>query len=99
MEAYDAGIGHQAPPAKMAFWKENDMKRFGVLLASAALGAAVAATGPALAFGGGPGGGFGGGHMGGGFGGGHMGGGFGGGHTGGGAVGGFNRGIFAGRSV
>ena len=29
------------------------MKRFGVLLASAALGAAVAATGPALAFGGG----------------------------------------------
>jgi hypothetical protein len=37
----------------MAFWKENDMKRFGVLLASAALGAAVAASGPALAFGGG----------------------------------------------
>jgi hypothetical protein len=36
MEAYDAGIGHQAPSAKMAFWKENDMKRFGVLLASAA---------------------------------------------------------------
>jgi hypothetical protein len=77
MEAYDAGIGHQAPPTKMAFWKENDMKRFGVLLASAALGAAVAASGPALAFGGGHGGGFGGGHMGGGFGGGHMGGGFG----------------------
>jgi hypothetical protein len=38
--------------------------------ASAALGAAVAASGPALAFGGGHGGGFGGGHMGGGFGGG-----------------------------
>ena len=56
------------------------MKRFGVLLASAALGAAVAATGPALAFGGGHGGGFGGGHMGGGFGGPHMGGG----HMGGG---------------
>ena len=53
MEAYDAGIVHQAPPATMAFWKENDMKRFGVLLASAALGAAVAASGPALAFGGG----------------------------------------------
>src|SRR6202171_5874117 len=50
-------------------WKENDMKRFGVLLASAALGAAVAASGPALAFGGGHGGGFGGGRMGGGFGG------------------------------
>ena len=31
------------------------MKRFGVLLASAALGAAVAASGPALAFGGGHG--------------------------------------------
>jgi hypothetical protein len=30
----------------MAFWKEDDMKRFGVLLASAALGAAVA-SGPA----------------------------------------------------
>jgi hypothetical protein len=59
MEAYDAGIVHQAPPATMAFWKENDMKRFGVLLASAALGAAVAASGPALAFGGGHGGGFG----------------------------------------
>src|SRR5437660_1605644 len=84
MEAYDAGIVHQAQPATMAFWKENDMKRFGVLLASAALGAAVAASGPALAFGGGHGGGFGGGHMGGGFGGGHMGGGFGGGHMGGG---------------
>jgi hypothetical protein len=27
MEAYDAGIVHQAPPATMAFWKENDMKR------------------------------------------------------------------------
>jgi hypothetical protein len=38
--------GDQAPPAKMAFWKEDDMKRFGVLLASAALGAAVA-SGPA----------------------------------------------------
>jgi hypothetical protein len=32
----------------MAFWKENDMKRFGVLLASAAL----AASGPAAAMGG-----------------------------------------------
>ncbi len=84
------------------------MKRFGVLLASAALGAAVAASGPALAFGGGHGGGFGGGH-GDGFGGGHMGGGFGGRST---AMGGFNRGfgfnrsfagvnhgMFAGRSV
>ena len=30
---------------KLAFWKENDMKRFGVLLALAALGAAVAASG------------------------------------------------------
>ena len=37
------------------------MKRFGVLLALAALGAAVAASGPALAFGGGHGGDFGGG--------------------------------------
>src|SRR6202040_1033982 len=93
MEAYDAGIVHQAPPAKMAFWKENDMKRFGVLLASAALGAALAAGGPALAFGGGHGGGFGGGHMGGGFGGGFHGGGFGGGGFGGRstAMGGFNR--------
>ncbi len=61
------------------------MKRFGVLLASAALSAALAASGPALAFGGGHGGG--GGHMGGGFGGGgHMAG-FSGGH------------MFAGRSV
>ena len=80
------------------------MKRFGVLLASAALGAAVAASGPALAFVGGHGGGFGGGHMGGGFGGGFHGGGFGGGHFGGFggrsmAMGGFNRGMFAGRSV
>src|SRR4029077_1940640 len=66
-------IVDQAPPTKMAFCKENDMKRFGVLLASAALGAAVAATGPALAFGGGHGGGFGRGH-GGGFGRGPMGG-------------------------
>src|ERR1700688_3573988 len=40
------------------------MRRFGVLLASAVLGAAVAATGPARAFGGGHGSGFGGGHMG-----------------------------------
>ena len=47
------------------------------LLASAALGAALATSGPALAFGGGHGGGFGGGHMGGGFGGGFHGGGFG----------------------
>ena len=85
------------------------MKRFGVLLASAALGAAVAASDPALAFGGGHGGGFGGGHMGGGFGGGHMGGGFGGGFHGGGfggggfggrsmAMGGFNRGFGFNRS-
>src|SRR6202048_642832 len=95
MEAYDAGIVHQAPPGQMAFWKENDMKRFGVLLASAARGAAVAASGPALAFGGGHGGGFGGGH-GGGFGGGHMGGGFGGGHMGGGCGGGFHGGGFGG---
>jgi hypothetical protein len=81
-----------------------NMKRFGVLLASAALGAALTASGHAAAmggsFGGGHmGGGFGGGHMGGGFGGGHMGGGFGGGHMGGGfggrnmAVGGFHRGF------
>jgi hypothetical protein len=108
MEAYDAGIVHQAPPATMAFWKENDMNA-SVLLASAALGAAVAASGPALAFGGGHGGGFGGGHMGGGFGGGHMGGGFGGGFHGGGfggggfggrsmAMGGFNRGFGFNRS-
>jgi hypothetical protein len=50
------------------------MKRFGVLPASAALGAALAMSGPALAFQ--LGGGFGGGgfHGGGGFGGGHMGG-------------------------
>src|SRR5580704_7763389 len=100
----DAGIVHQAPPAKLAFWKENDMKRFGVLLALAALGAAVAASGPALAFGGGHGGGFGGGHGGGGVGGGFHGGGFGGGFHGGGfggggfggrsmAMGGFNRGF------
>ncbi len=86
------------------------MRRFGVLLASAALGAALAASGPAWAQmsvgGGGHGGGsFGGGHMGGGFGGGgfgggHMGGGFGGGGFGGRsmAIGGFNRG-FAGQSV
>jgi hypothetical protein len=66
-----------------------NMKRFGVLLASAAL----ATSGPALAFRGG-----GGGHMGG-FGGGHFGG-FGGGHFGGPmfagrsvAVGGYNRGL------
>jgi hypothetical protein len=84
------------------------MKRFGVLLASAALGAAVAASGPALAFGGGHDGGFGGGFHGGGFGGGHFGG-FGGRSM---AMGGFNRGfgfnqsfagsnrgMFAGRSV
>ena len=62
------------------------MKRFGVLLASAALGAAVAASGPALAFGGGHGGGFGGGFHGGGFGGG----GFGGRSM---AVGGFDHGV------
>ncbi|MGB8899854.1 MAG: hypothetical protein WCC90_11765, partial [Methylocella sp.] len=33
---FDEGVRcwkvRQAPPAKMAFWKENDMKRFGVLL-------------------------------------------------------------------
>jgi len=45
MEAYDAGIVHQEPPAKMAFWKEDDMNRLGLLLASAAL----AASGPAAA--------------------------------------------------
>jgi hypothetical protein len=72
------------------------MKRFGVLLASAALGAALAASGPAFARGGG-----GGGHGGGG-GGGHMGGGFGGGGFGGfrgGGFGGFHGPMFAGRSV
>ncbi|MFZ3326257.1 MAG: hypothetical protein WA231_10320, partial [Methylocella sp.] len=62
------------------------MKRFGVLLGSAALGAALAASGPALAF-----------HGGGGFGGGHFGGGgFGGGHFGGGGFGGH---MFSGRSM
>jgi hypothetical protein len=76
--------------------EETAMRRFGVLVASAALVAALAASGPALAFGGGHmGGGFSGGHMGGGFSGGHMGGGFGGRSM---AMGGFNRG-FAGRSV
>jgi hypothetical protein len=35
----------QEPPAKMAFWKEDDMKRFALLPASAAL----AASGPAAA--------------------------------------------------
>jgi hypothetical protein len=76
--------------------EETEMRRFGVLISTAALGAALVASGPALAFGGGHGGGggFGGGH-GGGFGGGHFGG-FGGGHFGG--FGGFNRG-FVGRSV
>ena len=49
MEANDAGIVHQAPPAKMAFWKEN-------LLASAVLAASGHAAGM---------GGFGGGHIGG----------------------------------
>ena len=79
------------------------MRRFGVLLASAALGAAVAASGPALAFGGGHGGGF---RRrphgrwfwrrfhGGGFGGGHFGG-FGGRSM---ATGGFNRGFGFNRS-
>ena len=83
------------------------MRRFGVLLASAALGAALAASGPALAFGGS--------HMGGGFGGGGFNRGFGinrsfagvnRGFTGRSmAIGGFNRGfgfnrgMFAGRSV
>jgi hypothetical protein len=37
----DHSFAIQAPPAKQAFWNENDMKRFGVLLASAALGAAL----------------------------------------------------------
>ena len=40
--------------------EETAMRLFGVLLVSTALGAAVAASGPALAFGGGHGGGFGG---------------------------------------
>ncbi|MGH6833973.1 MAG: hypothetical protein ACREC9_00140 [Methylocella sp.] len=84
------------------------MKRFGVLVASAALGAALASSGPALAFGSHGGGGFGGGgfhggggfggggfHGGGGFGGGHMGG-FGGSHFGGGGFGGFGGGGFRG---
>ncbi len=87
------------------------MKPFGVVLRSAALGAALAASGPALAFGGGHmGGGFGGGGFhGGGFGGGGFhGSGFAGGHFGGFAgrsmaMGGvnhdFNRGMFTGRSV
>ncbi len=75
------------------------MRRFGISMSTAALGAALVASGPALAFGGGHGGGggFGGGHMGGGFGGGgfHGGGGFGGSH-----LGGFGGGpTFAGRSV
>src|ERR1700731_4713415 len=85
---------------KWQYWVgDNVMKRFGVLLASAALGAVIGASGPALAFGGGHmGGGFGGGHMGGGFGGGHMGGGFSGGHMGGG-FGGGHFGGFAGRSM
>jgi hypothetical protein len=48
VEANDAGIVHQAPSAKMAFWKENDMKRFGMVLPSAAL----AASSPAAAMGG-----------------------------------------------
>lgn len=75
------------------------MKRFGISMFTAALGAALVASGPALAFGGGHGGGgnFGGGHMGGGFGGGgfHGHGGFGGGHLG--SFGGGPR--FPGRSV
>ena len=75
------------------------MRRFGILLASAALGAAVAASGPALAFGGGHGGGFGGGHMGGGFGGGFHGGGFGGFGGRSMAMGGFNRGFGSSRSA
>jgi hypothetical protein len=72
------------------------MKRFGVLLASAALGAALATSGPALAFGGGHGGGFGGGGHGFGGGGGFHGGGFGGGFHGGGFGGGH---MLAGRSM
>jgi hypothetical protein len=62
------------------------MKRFGVLMSTAALGAALVASAPAWARGGGHGGGFGGGHMGG-FGGGHM---FAGRSM---AMGGFNRGF------
>jgi hypothetical protein len=84
-------IRQSGAAAKMTLlWEseETAMKRFGVLLASAALGAALAASGPALAFGGG--------HMGGGFGGGgHMAG-FGGGHMFAGrsvATGSFNRGF------
>jgi hypothetical protein len=95
-------------------WPSGRRMIFGVLLASATLGAAVAASGPALAFGGGHGGGFGGGHMGGGFGGGFHGGGFGDGGFGGRSMAmgsfnrsfgfnrsfaGINRGMFAGRSV
>jgi hypothetical protein len=75
--------------------KENAMRHFGVFLASAALGVALVAGGPALARGGFGGGGF----HGGGFGGAHFGG-FGGGRFGGPmlagrsvAVGGFNRGF------
>jgi hypothetical protein len=70
-------------------WKENAMKRFGVLLASAALGAALVASSPAAAFRGG--GSFGGGGFHGGFGGGSFHGGFGG--------GGFRGGLVTGRSV
>jgi hypothetical protein len=70
-------------------WKENAMKRFGVLLASAALGAALVASSPAAAFRGG--GSFGGGGFHGGFGGGSFHGGFGGGMPGG--------RMFTGRSV
>jgi hypothetical protein len=43
----------------MIFWKEKAMKRFGVLLASTALCTALLASGPALAFRGGWGGGHG----------------------------------------
>jgi hypothetical protein len=46
----------------MAFWVENAMRHFGILLASATLGAVLVASGPGLAFGRGGGGG---GHFGG----------------------------------
>jgi hypothetical protein len=94
----DCSFAIRPPRAKMAFWEENEMKHFGVLLASAALGAVLVTSGPAAAFGGGHGGGgFGGGHFGGGgFGGGHFGGGFGGFRGGGFGGGGFGRGFHGG---
>src|ERR1700730_3457537 len=72
--------------AGQALWEKDDMKRFGVLMATGALGAALATSWPAAAIAGGPGGGVGG------FGGGQMGGVGGGGGFGGGHIGGFGGG-------